>query len=534
MGLEAPPFAGRRPRGGQRVSCIFPSHGGSQALRPSSCSHEREFVEIDTPRTHVRGTISLPRWSVLLGMIAVFWPMLPWWAGRTVDGSDGSWNLLAVLALLAMTPWRAFLKPTGETALIRLCILLALALPFLAVGTLPPLAKGLMAAGLLAVLWRDAGASPAVSLLPLLSLPLLATADFYLGYPLRLLVAEGSGILLQIFGWPVEVSGVGLTWEGRQVLVDAPCSGLKMLWFGAWMTLVAAGLCRLNWASLFRLSATALLLLIGLNIVRATVLFFPESGLLTLSSGWHEAIGGVFFFLAGGGILMAAQQFQQVQMSKGIFCRAAPPEADCRRVDKTAAGDCLVTASSGTRPRGRPTGDPARIAKIPLLYLLLCLLGFAATWIPRTGAADATSSTMTFPGWPHQWEGQEIEPLPLSAKEARFLQGFPGQTGSFSDRDGKWILRWVTEPTRRLHPARHCFAGSGYDIQPRGLVRDGWEKDWGCFEARQGGTAWQVRERITDAAGNSWTDVSAWYWSATLGRTRGPWWVQTRILPITQ
>jgi exosortase/archaeosortase family protein len=461
---------------------------------------------------------------------------MPWWAGRTVDGSDGSWNLLAVAALLFLTPWRAFLKPTGETTLIRLCIILALALPLLAGGTLPPLAKGMIAAGLLAVLWMDTEASPSVALLPLLSLPLLATADFYLGYPLRLLVAEGSGILLRIFGWPVEVSGVGLTWEGRQVLVDAPCSGLKMLWFGAWMTLVAGGLCRLKWIPLVRLSLTALLLLIGLNIVRATVLFFPESGLLALSSGWHEAIGGVFFLLAGGGILMAAQQFQQTKLSKQISSRAAPPEADCRRADKTAAGDCLVTASCGTRPRGRPTGDsgprPQKPLKLSLLYLLLCLLGFAATWIPRTGAADATSSTMTFPGWPHQWEGQEIEPLPLSPKEAQFLQGFPGKTGSFSDQDGKWILRWVTEPTRRLHPARHCFAGSGYDIQPRGLVRDGWEKDWGCFEARKDGINWEVRERITDAAGNAWTDVSAWYWSAALGRTHGPWWVQTRILPL--
>lgn len=513
------------------MSCILPSSGGSHALRPSPWGKKSCRGSDPLPRDArsasptIEGILpvhSLPRWSVLLGLVAVFWPLMPWWAGRSVDGSDGSWNLLAVAALLFLTPWRAFLKPTGETTLIRLCIILALALPLLAGGTLPPLAKGMIAAGLLAVLWMDTGASPSVALLPLLSLPLLATADFYLGYPLRLLVAEGSGILLQIFGWPVDVSGVGLTWEGQQVLVDAPCSGLKMLWFGAWMTLVAGALCRLNWAYLFSLSLTALLLLVGLNTVRATVLFFPESGLLSLSSGWHEAIGGIFFFLAGGGILMAAQKVQQVQLSKGIFCRAAPPAADCGRVDKTAAGDC------------RPTDNPARIAKIPLLYLLLCLLGFAATWIPRSGDADATASSTAFPGWPHQWEGQEIEPLPLSAKEARFLQGFPGQTGSFSDRDGKWILRWVTEPTRRLHPARHCFAGSGYDIQPRGLVRDGWEKDWGCFEARQSGTAWQVRERITDAAGNSWTDVSAWYWSAALGRTHGPWWVQTRILPITQ
>jgi len=286
--------------------------GGRNAAPPGHpCSHEREFVDIDTaPRTHVRGYIPLPRWAVLAGLAAVFWPLLPWWVGRTADSSDGSWNLLALAAMLVLTPWKAFREPAGEKVMIRLCAILALALPLLAGGNLPPLVKGLVAAGMLVLLWRDCGAPPAVCLFPFLSLPLLATADFYLGYPLRLLVAEGSGALLRIAGWPVGVSGVGLAWEGRQVMVDAPCSGLKMLWFGAWMTLVAAGLCRLGPVALFRLGLTALFLLVGFNIVRAAALFFPESGLLTLPAWGHGAIGGFFFFLAGGSILAAAHQLQ--------------------------------------------------------------------------------------------------------------------------------------------------------------------------------------------------------------------------------
>lgn len=286
--------------------------GGRIAARPHDpCSHEREFVEIGTaPRTHVRGYIPLPRWVVLLGLAAVFWPLLPWWVGRTADSSDGSWNLLALGAMLALTPWKAFREPVGEKAMIRLCALLALVLPFLAGGNLPPLVKGLAAAGMLALLWHDCGATPAVCLFPFLSLPLLATADFYLGYPLRLLVAEGSGALLRIAGWPVGVSGVGLAWDGRQVLVDAPCSGLKMLWFGGWMTLVAAGLCQLGPTALLRLGLAALFLLVGLNVLRATVLFFPESGLWSLPEWGHEAIGGFFFFLAGGLILAAAHSLQ--------------------------------------------------------------------------------------------------------------------------------------------------------------------------------------------------------------------------------
>ena len=169
--------------------------------------------------------------------------------------------------------------------------------------------------------------------------------------------------------------------------------------------------------------------------------------------------------------------------------------------------------------------------KITLLYLALCALGFSLTFIPRQTTAISNPPAIPFPGWPEELEGQPVEPVSLPPREAEFLRGFPGETASFSGPSGRWIVRWVTEPTRRLHPARHCFAGSGYAITPRGIVRDDWEQCWGCFEAAKDGNRWEVRERITDAQGHSWTDVSAWYWSAVWGKTRDPWWVYTRVTP---
>lgn len=32
-----------------------------------------------------------------------------------------------------------------------------------------------------------------------------------------------------------------------------------------------------------------------------------------------------------------------------------------------------------------------------------------------------------------------------------------------------------------------------------------------------------VREIVTDRQGQSWSDVSSWYWAALLGKTNGPW-----------
>ncbi|MDX6766494.1 MAG: archaeosortase/exosortase family protein [Candidatus Methylacidiphilales bacterium] len=438
----------------------------------------------------------LPRWGVLAGLVLVFWPLFAWWTGRSAGAAEGGWPLAALIGIVFLTRWKTFLQPVDERTLVRLCAGLAVMLPFLAEGSLPPLARGLAAAGFAAVLWHGTGAPPALCLMPFLLLPVADTADFYLGYPLRAFVAEGSALLLRTLGVYVSVSGTGLVHAGREVWVDAPCSGLRMLWFGGWMTLVAATLARLHSLALVWLGLAALVLLIALNVLRATLLFFPESGLCSLPAWSHGAIGAACFLAAGGLILLLAQRLQSFRI---------PP-----------AGETPPNAIK-----------PAR--RVVLFFPVLCLFGLGLTFLPHPGPKPDAITSTGFPGWPSSLEGRALESVPLSAKEAAFLRDFPGHTAAFQDEDGRWIVRWVTAPTRRLHPARHCFAGSGHQIQPEGIVRDGWETLWGSFQASKEGQTWTVRERIGDAAGNNWTDVSSWYWAAVLGRTQGPWWVYTRI-----
>ena len=63
----------------------------------------------------------------------------------------------------------------------------------------------------------------------------------------------------------------------------------------------------------------------------------------------------------------------------------------------------------------------------------------------------------------------------------------------------------------------------GYTITPQPAIRDLEGKCWSCFLATQREHRLLIRERIADAKGNEWTDVSAWFWSVALGRTEGPW-----------
>jgi hypothetical protein len=137
----------------------------------------------------------------------------------------------------------------------------------------------------------------------------------------------------------------------------------------------------------------------------------------------------------------------------------------------------------------------------------------------RTAAAAAD-----FPGWPRQYEGRDLTELPLTQREAAFVQDFPGKVGRFSDGEREIIIRWVRTPTRRLHASADCFRGSGYKVTPTPVRRDAAGAPMGCFRASQRGNDLVVCETIRDGHGGSWPDVSAWYWNALLGVSAGPWW----------
>jgi hypothetical protein len=114
----------------------------------------------------------------------------------------------------------------------------------------------------------------------------------------------------------------------------------------------------------------------------------------------------------------------------------------------------------------------------------------------------------------------------------RFERHFPGRLGRFTDGEREVVIRWVSQPTRKLHPAVDCFRGSGYRVTAMPIeMIDG--KAWGRFDAQHNTGRWRVREIIVDDAGRQWTDVSSWYWAALRDRTGGPWWSMTVASPAT-
>lgn len=163
------------------------------------------------------------------------------------------------------------------------------------------------------------------------------------------------------------------------------------------------------------------------------------------------------------------------------------------------------------------------------LFLIIC---GAAAMLPLVSGHFTTevAGGAGFPGWASQWRGAPLRRIPLTWRDQRLAEGFPGEIAQFTDGRRLLVMRYTAQPTRRMHAAADCFRGAGYTVHPLPIYVDEQRERWGRFEAERDGTRLIVSERVFENNGESaWTDVSSWYWNASFGRTGGPWWAITMV-----
>ena len=478
--------------------------------------------------------------GALLGVLLLaLWPHLAWMARRLTDGSDEPWGVLALATVLVLLVRdRAALVAPAPRAL-ALCAVLALGATA-ALWWLPALLAAAIAMLALAVFITAAlparPAAPMVTLL-LLSLPLIASLQFYLGFPLRVATAQAAAPLLALFGITAAPAGASLVFGTTTVLIDAPCACIGMLWVGSY---TAALLSYLNDASAPRTlanGAAAALIVFAANVLRNVALFFPEADLIDAPALTHDAVGLAAFALALVPILWLTQW------------RTASPATVVAPLPAPRAVSPLTA-----RVRAPYVGACLAAAVVPLAVSVLARDAAGAT--PVRSAAQAAID------WPTTFRGQPLAQLALTPLEARFAQRFPGVIARFAAGREVLVLRHVTQPTRQLHPAVDCFRAAGFaSSAPRASIDDD-GRAWSCFIATRDGERLRVCERITQAShaqafheqvtdaqvrdaqvnsrqvadplahtAQAWTDVSAWYWAA-LRAPAGPWWAITVITPL--
>jgi exosortase/archaeosortase family protein len=232
------------------------------------------------------------------------WPHGEWAARRVADGSDDPLGL-AALAVLLLWLWhaRASLRATPRLTWLGAAAVLTVAATA-ALFVAPPLAAALLAAlaiGAHAVAWMpERSPRAALTGLTLLALPLIASLQFYAGYPLRVFTAQFSAWLLQAVGMAAERSGAAMTVNAQLVIVDAPCSGVQMAWLAYFAACsVALFTRRRDGAFLRRLPLVSLLVLAG-NVLRNTTLVALEARPQSLAPWAHEAVGIVWLVLVVG------------------------------------------------------------------------------------------------------------------------------------------------------------------------------------------------------------------------------------------
>jgi exosortase/archaeosortase family protein len=428
----------------------------------------------DAPDADHRGMLGV--WAILA---VAFWPVWRWYALRLVDGADEKWGVLA-LVLVAVLAWARRQIGTPPFALLALTLLAYAA----AYAHLPPLGRALLALAAVGLVVRRSCKGPHLALVGLLflSLPVEATLQHVCGYPLRHVVASCSALLLSGLG--VVARGTTLCWAGETILVDAPCSGLRMLWTALLLGLTLCALQSLRAIRTVLVALTSIAAAFAGNVLRATALFFKEAGIVSLPVWTHEGMGLLAFGLVALVIVRAA-----------------------RRRDESRD-----LPSATTVERGR-WGFVAA--------------GILATILPLVAPATVRADVRAFPGWPDEWGGRALVPVPLDAKASAWAAEFPGRLATFVAGEQDVLLRWVSGPTRRLHTSADCYRGLGYRTSPLPARRDARGVVWGCSLARRGTTALRVCEYLTSADGQTFSDPSSWYWSALLGKSKGPYWAVT-------
>ena len=251
----------------------------------------------------------------LLSVNLAYWPVWRWYLARMLDGSDEPWGLFALLTACIFVLIKG--KPRAPKRFHVFVATGVLLFYTLSYQYLPDLVRGFLMILTLGTLLSTMLSKERFHLgllgLLVLSLPLIASLQFYAGYPLRLVTTYLASEGLNVIGVLVEQQGTSLLWTGEVISVDAPCSGVKMLWAGLYLAFTLSCFLGLNTKNTWLSYLGASVLIFVANVVRTTVLFFVEAKPDLFPESAHQWIGLLIFMLSSFFIIQLSLFFEREQ-----------------------------------------------------------------------------------------------------------------------------------------------------------------------------------------------------------------------------
>lgn len=431
--------------------------------------------------------------------ILAFWSVWRWFYLRLSTSSDEFYGIATLIAVIALSlRFRCAITAISNFDLIVASIVVYVAaFPFA-----PPLLRAAIAITSLTFSisgWRFGRKFHfGIWSLFLLSLPIVASMQFYLGFPMRVIVGEATVFLLRLNDLAIFREGVCLYFGERLIWIDAPCSGIKMLWAGFFLTALLITVYEFRLLKSFAAFALGFVIIMLGNIFRATGLFYLEAEIIKLPASAHPAIGVSAFILTCAAIGIVVSKLKNIHVFE-----LKPTSAELENKADFSLWQTMI-------------------------FGLICLSALSVSFI------NVKNPTIRFNqqavDFPDKFEDKPLKELILSERERFFLQDFPGEIRRFTDGRRETIIRRVTKATRKLHPASDCFSAIGYQIKPLPLKIDEAQNKWSCFAASRNDENLNVCERIFTENGESWTDVSSWYWSAINDNDKDYWAITTAEL----
>ena len=249
----------------------------------------------------------------LIALSVSFWPVWAWYGERVLDGSDEPYGILALVAALAILVAKSAKRSElPESVLLTLAgISVAYAL---VAQRLPLLFQGLVFALCLSAVLSQMFFARKLHLgllgLLVLSLPLIASLQFFMGFPLRFITAKFCAEIISCIGFPVHAEGTLLHWRGELVALDAPCTGIRMLWSGLFLHFLLSSWRGMGNKYTLLGYSLSMLIIFGGNLIRTVLLFFTESRIVRAPEWMHAGIGLFSFMLVASAIIFMHQRFQ--------------------------------------------------------------------------------------------------------------------------------------------------------------------------------------------------------------------------------